>query len=212
MSVHHLNCEDFISELSSKNPIPGGGGASALCAAIGMALGCMVGNISAQKTNPETIQNKITELNVKASSLQTDFLNFIDADGEAFMPLINAYRLPKENEEQIETRLAAIEQALINASCVPIQLMQKICEAIDLHFAYEKIGTAAAISDVGVGIALCRASLLGASLNVFINTKSMKDKKKALSLEKQAQDMLDRYIELADLIYANVLKKLQRGG
>ena len=61
MRSKELSCEDFISELSSKNPIPGGGGAAALCAAIGMSLGTMVGNITAQKTNPETIQKKIVD-------------------------------------------------------------------------------------------------------------------------------------------------------
>ena len=159
----------------------------------------------------ETIQKKIVELNAKASLLQRKFLDLIDADGEAFMPVINAYRMPKDTEEQNAARIAAIEESLLKASIVPIQLMQKICEAIDLHFAYEKIGATVAISDVGVGIALCKASLLGASLNVFINTKSMKDREKAISLEMQAQNMLDRYVELADQIYANVLKKLQKG-
>ena len=211
MRSKDLSCEDFISQLSSRNPIPGGGGAVALSAAIGMSLGTMVGNITADKANPETIQKKIVELNAKASLLQRKFLDLIDADGEAFMPVINAYRMPKDTEEQNAARIAAIEESLLKASIVPIQLMQKICEAIDLHFAYEKIGATVAISDVGVGIALCKASLLGASLNVFINTKSMKDREKAISLEMQAQNMLDRYVELADQIYANVLKKLQKG-
>lgn len=212
MRIKDLNCETFIDDLSSKKPVPGGGGAAALCAALGVALGTMVGNITLERNNPGNVQNELIALNEKACLLQSEMLDMVDADGDVFMSVMRAYRMPKETPEDKSKRLDAIEKTLTLAATVPIRLMEKICEAIDLHVDYGQIGSNAVISDVGVGVLLCKAALQSASLNVLINTKSMKDRLKADTIEKEMNRMLMQYTPLADSIHSEVLKKLRRDG
>ena len=100
-------------------------------------------------------------------------------------------------------------QALDAACAAPLALMEALCQAIDLHREYAQKGTAIAISDVGVGVACCKAALQGASLNVFINTKSMADRAKAEAVNKKARAMLDASCALADGIFADVAARFQ---
>jgi len=204
MEFSKLSCEEFVSVLASKEPIPGGGGASALVGALGMALGNMVGSLTLGKKKYADVQEDIIALKAKADALQNDLIALIAKDAEVFEPLSKAYGLPKETEEQKAEKERVMAIVLKDACDVPVQIMRKCCEAIDLHREFASKGTAIAISDVGVGVACCRAALLGASLNVFINTMSMKDRDYAEAVNKEANDMLDTYVKIADEIYADV--------
>ncbi|MDR0585128.1 MAG: cyclodeaminase/cyclohydrolase family protein [Treponema sp.] len=194
----------FIRELASKEPVPGGGGASALVGAIGTALGNMVGSLTLGKKKYAAVQDAILELKAKADGLQKDLLAYVARDAEVFEPLAQAYGLPNETEEEKTEKSRVMEDALRNACTVPLAVMEKCGEAIRLHKEFAAKGTAIAISDVGVGVAFCKAALLGASLNVFINTKSMADRSYAESVNNQARALLDTYTSLADEIYAGV--------
>ena len=102
-----------------------------------------------------------------------------------------------------------MEGCLREACSVPMEIMVKCCEAIELQKEFAAKGSSLAISDAGVGVAFCKAALQGASLNVFINTKSMTDKAYAAELNKKAIDMLDKYVPMADEIYASVFDRLK---
>ncbi|MCD8054797.1 MAG: cyclodeaminase/cyclohydrolase family protein [Lachnospiraceae bacterium] len=204
MEMYRQTCEEFVEVLASKAPVPGGGGASALVGAVGMALGNMVGSLTVGKKKYADVQEDILALKGKADALQAELLRLIDKDAEMFEPLSKAYGLPKNTEEERAEKARIMEAALKDACSVPMEIMEKVCEAIDLLEEFAAKGTAIAISDVGVGVSCCRAALLGASLNVFINTKSMADRAYAEELNEKAQKMIDTYTVKADAIFADV--------
>ena len=195
-------CEEFVDVLASKAPVPGGGGASALVGAIGMALGNMVGSLTVGKKKYADVEADIIALKEKATALQADFLRLVDADAEAFEPLSKAYGMPKETEEQKAEKARVMAIVLKDACAVPMEIMEKCCEALDVIEEFAAKGSALAISDAGVGVVFCKAALLGASLNVYINTKSMADKEYAASLNEKADKMIADYSKKADEIFA----------
>lgn len=209
MSFTQKSCEEFIEVLASKEPVPGGGGASALVGAIGTALGNMVGSLTVGKKKYADVQEDILRLKAQADLLQADLIRLVARDAEVFEPLSKAYGLPKDTEEQKAEKTRIMELCLKEACSVPLEIMEKCCAAIELHREFAQKGTAIAISDVGVGVAFCKAALMGASLNVFINTNAMTDKAYAAEINEKANAMLTRYTALADEIYASVLSRLQ---
>lgn len=203
------NCREFIDLLSSKEPVPGGGGASALVGAIGMALGSMVGNLTLGKKKYEMYQEDIKNILQKAKKLQDELILLVDKDAEVFEPLSKAYGLPRNTEEEKAKRDEVMEKALKAAGEVPLEIMKKSLEAINLHEELSVKGTKIAISDVGVGVAFCKSALLGASLNVYINTKLMKNREIAEKLNKEAEELLKAGIEKADKIYSSIETQLK---
>ncbi|MCI8428987.1 MAG: cyclodeaminase/cyclohydrolase family protein [Lachnospiraceae bacterium] len=202
-------CEEFVDVLASKAPVPGGGGASALVGAIGMALGNMVGSLTVGKKKYADVEADIVALKEKATALQADFLRLVEADAEAFEPLAKAYGMPRETEEEKAEKARVMAIVLKDACAVPMEIMEKCCEAIDVIEEFAAKGSALAISDAGVGVVFCKAALLGASLNVFINTKSMADKEYAASLNEKADKMIADYSKKADEIFAAVNARLR---
>lgn len=209
MKIATISCEGFIQALASKEPVPGGGGASALVGAIGTALGNMVGSLTLGKKKYADVQDDIVRLKSKADELQAAFLALAQQDAEVFEPLSKAYGLPKETEQERAFKEKVMEEALKAACEVPLRIMARSCEAIDLMEEFALKGSAIAISDAGCGAACCRAALTAASLNVFINTKSMLDRAYAETAEKQANDMLNKYVPLCDSIFSSVLARLR---
>ncbi len=198
------SCTEFVEVLASKEPVPGGGGASALVGAIGMALGNMVGSLTLGKKKYADVQDDIIALKAKADALQNDLLALVAKDAEVFEPLSRAYGMPKETPEQQAEKDTVMEKALRECCDVPLKIMEKCCDAIDLHQEFAAKGTAIAISDVGCGVVCCKAALQAASLNVFINTKAMKDRAFAEATNEKANGLLAKYTKLADAIFADV--------
>lgn len=202
-----LSCREFIDVLASKAPAPGGGGAAAFVGAIGMALGNMVGSLTVGKPKYADVEADIIELKEQADALQDRLLALVAADAEAFEPLSRAYGLPKETNEEKAHKAQVMEKCLHDACEVPLDIMRACCEAIDLHEQFAAKGTAIAISDVGCGVICCKAALKAASLNVFINTGSMKELDHAAACNLEARKMLDTYCAKADEIFADVEKR-----
>ncbi|HOJ12725.1 MAG TPA: cyclodeaminase/cyclohydrolase family protein [Clostridiales bacterium] len=200
----HKSCKEFVNILASKEPVPGGGGASALVGSIGMALGSMVGNLTLGKKKYENYQDDIKNILEKAKNLQQELLELVEKDAEVFEPLSKAYGLPKNTEEEKGKRDAIMEEALKIACSVPLEIMRTSLKAIELHEELAVKGTKLAISDVGVGVLFCKAALMGASLNVFINTKLMKDREYAVKINNEAKNMLEEGISKADKIYISI--------
>ena len=208
MSFLDKNIVEFTDVLASKASVPGGGGASALVGAVGTALGSMVGSLTVGKKKYADVEAEIIELMKKADEVRSALLKQIDEDAVVFEPLSKAYGLPKDTEEQKAEKARVMEACLRDACSVPMEIMVKCCEAIESSEFAAK-GSSLAISDAGVGVAFCRAALQGASLNVFINTKSMTDKAYAEKLNKQAYDMLEKYVPMADEIFNSVFDRLK---
>ena len=208
MSFSDISISEFTARLSTKAPVPGGGGASALVGALGSALGCMVGSLTVGKKKYAAVEDDIKSLMERSLTLQERLLTLIDKDAEAFEPLAKAYSLPSSTEEEKQEKAKVMPEVLKGACQVPIDIMECCCMALELIAEYAQKGSAIAISDAGVGAALCASALKGASLNVFINTKSMADRESAEAYNKKAFEMLDKYVPMAEEIFSGVQKRL----
>ena len=208
MSFTNVQLNDFVSQLSTKAPVPGGGGASALVGAIGSALGCMVGSLTVGKKKYAAVEEDIKALMEKSLALQADLMALIDKDAEAFVPLSKAYGLPSGTDEEKAHKAEVMAVVLKDACEVPMEIMRCCYKAIELIEEYAAKGSVIAISDAGVGAALCASALQGASLNVFINTKSMADREAAEAFNQEANAMLDKYVPMANEIFAGVRGRL----
>lgn len=200
--------QDFLDVLSSKEPAPGGGGASALCGAVGNALGQMVANLTVGKKKYAEAEPEVKEHLEKMVKLQAEFTALADDDAKVFAPLAKAYSLPSETEEQKAYKAEVMETNLLAASAVPLQIMEKSMQMLTILDRLADIGSRMAVSDVGVAVQSTRAALLGAAMNVYINTKSMKDRNKAEELNNSANKMIEEGSRQADRIYDKVLKAL----
>ncbi len=202
------SCNEFITDLASSSPVPGGGGASALVGAVGMALGSMVGNLTLGRKKYAEVEPEIKQLLLKSAEITEQLKLLVSRDAEAFQPLSRAYGLPQTTEAEKLERGKIMQAALIEAVQPPMEIARVCLQAIELQAEYARIGTRIAISDVGVGAAFCKAALQGAALNVFINTKLLKDTAVRQALEQEITELVARGSEQADLIYATVEAQL----
>ncbi len=200
-----MNLDNFLEQMASNAPVPGGGGASALVGALGTALGNMVGSLTVGKKKYADVEEEIIELNEKADALRRELLELVEKDAEVFEPLSKAYGIPKDDP----TRDAVMAKVLKEAAEVPLAIMRKCCEALELIAVYGEKGSRLAVSDAGCGASMCRAALESAALNVYINTKSMKDRELAEQLNREVLEMLEKYGQMAAEIYETVAKGLK---
>ena len=201
--------EEFIEVLSSKEPVPGGGGASALAGTMGTALARMVGNLTLGKKKYMDVQEDISVLQQKTLILTDELMDLIDKDAEVFLPLSKAYSLPGATLEEREYKDRVMEEALNIACSVPVMIMEKSYQMLLLLGEYADKGSKIGISDVAVSSVMLRAAITGASVNVYINTKIMKDRNKAEELNSHCDDLMQKGIDLADEIFERVEKKLR---
>lgn len=200
----YKSIKEFADVLSTSAPVPGGGGASAYVGVLGMALGSMVGNLTLGKKKYADVQEDIQDLLEKSEDIRNKLQKLINKDAEVFYPLSQAYGLPSSTEEEKAEKDKVLQQALIEASMVPLEIAENALEALKLHEEYAKKGTRIAISDVGVGVAFCEAAIKGAKLNVLINTKIMKDKDLKKKIEDKLSDIEKQGFEIAERTYSYV--------
>lgn len=202
--MNEMSLTQFLDKLATKEPVPGGGGASALAGAIGVALGNMVGSLTVGKKKYAAVEADIIALNEKAEEVRHALCALIEKDAEVFEPLSRAYSIPKDDP----TRDEVMAKVLKAASEVPLEIMRNCCKALDLISEYAQKGSVIAISDAGCAAAMCKAALESAALNVYINTKSMKDRELAERMNVEVQEMLEKYCAMASEVYASVAGRL----
>jgi len=200
MDMTMESCRKFVEVLASDAPTPGGGGAAALVGAVGTALGNMVGSLTVGKKKYAAVEEEIIALKAKCDALQTELLNQVEQDEVNFLPLAKAYGIPKDDPN----RDAVMEEATVIACQVPMHIMELCCEAIDCIAVFAEKGSRLAVSDAGCGAVCCKAALQAASLNVFINTKSLKNREVAEELNRKANLMMNKYCQIADEIFNEV--------
>ncbi len=200
MDMTLASCREFVSVLASDAPAPGGGGAAALVGAVGTALGNMVGSLTVGKKKYAAVEEEIIALKAKCDALQKALLDQVEADEVNFLPLAKAYGIPKDDPN----RDKIMEEATIIACSTPMKIMELCCEAIDCIAVFAEKGSRLAVSDAGCGAVCCKAALQAASLNVFINTKTLKNREVAEDLNRQANLMLNKYGQIADEIFKDV--------
>jgi len=200
---------EWTDTLASRAPVPGGGGASALGGALGAALGQMVANLTVGKKRYADVEEEMQQSLAVLGRLQTELLDLADQDAQVFAPLAAAYSMPTDTPEQKARKEQVMEERLLAASLVPLAMMEKAAQVLEILEQLEAKGSRMAISDVGVAVQFARTALTGAVMNVYINTKSMKNREKAGELNRKADRLLEEGIQKADTVYDQVRQRLQ---
>jgi len=203
------SCKDFIDVLASSAPIPGGGGASALVGAIGVALGNMVGSLTVGKKCYVDVEEDIIRCKKEADEITKRLLELVAKDAEVFEPLSKAYSLPKSTPEELAKKEEVMAVVLKDACEVPLEIMKTCARGLDLMKEFAEKGSRIALSDAGVGATLLKSALQGASLNIYINTKSMKDRVLAQQLNDETDSLRKTYEKKADEIFENVCNEIR---
>ncbi|MCR4600623.1 MAG: cyclodeaminase/cyclohydrolase family protein [Clostridia bacterium] len=198
------SCNEFIDQLASNAPVPGGGSASALTAAIGMALGSMVGELTSGNKKFSEYETEVSELLFRSSELIRRFKELTLMDMEAFERLNKALKLPRSTEEEKASRTEAVQTALVGAAEAPLLIVEECVKALKILDSYSLIGNNFVISDAGTGTALCEAALKGARLNVLVNLKLMKDTEQRDSMKQRLDAASETGRHLAKLTYERV--------
>ena len=199
--MRDLTLDKFSEELFSKNAVPGGGGATALVGSLAVSLGAMAANLTVGKEKYVEYTSRLEEILIRAEELRLRLLELIDEDAKGFGEVSKAYKLKPRDEK-------VIEKALVSAATPPLNMMEALKEVIELLDELSDKTSVLVVSDVGVGAKLAGAALSSAYLNVVVNTKLMKDKNTAESIEKKAES-LHSYPGKADEIYEKILNRLK---
>ncbi|WP_368488966.1 cyclodeaminase/cyclohydrolase family protein [Clostridium sp. BJN0013] len=208
MKLADESCIDFVKVLGSKNAIPGGGSASALIGAVGVALGSMVCNLTVGKKKYAEYEGKLEFILQKTYKLQRELLNMVDEDAKCFLPLSKAYGMPKDTEEEKIMKEKTLEKYSKDACEVPVNIIKQAYSAIKLHEALVDNCSKLVISDVGVGVQCLKASIIGAQLNVIININCIKDVEYVSKVKSEIEPLIKEGIEIADKVYGEVIDLL----
>lgn len=200
---------EFTEATASKSPTPGGGGVCAYVGALGVALGNMVGSLTVGKKKYADVEDEIIALNEKSQELMHRLEKLVERDAEVFYPLSQAYSMPKETPEQIEEKERVLQEALVDATMVPLDIVRTSVEALELVAEYAHKGSVLAVSDAGCAAALLKAAIDGGKLNVLINTKLMKDNKLKEDVEKELDSLVEKGTLKSNEIYTLVEKRLR---
>lgn len=187
-----LTVKDFSEETSRESPAPGGGTIAAYMGALGAALGTMVANLSSHKAGWDARWEEFSNWADKGQQIQAELLVLVDEDTEAFNRIMDAFGLPKGTDEEKALRSAAIQEATLFATQVPLHTMQASFKVFELCKAMAEEGNPNSVSDAGVGILAARAAVLGAGLNVKINASGLKDRETADKLVAEANELIQK--------------------
>ena len=185
-----LTVKEFADETSRESPAPGGGTISAYMGALGAALGTMVANLSSHKAGWDARWEEFSNWAEKGQAIQAELMVLVDEDTEAFNHIMSAFGLPKGTDEEKAARSAAIQEATLFATEVPLHTMKASYKVFELCRAMAEEGNPNSVSDAGVGVLAARAAVLGAGLNVKINASGLKDKEKAERLVAEANELI----------------------
>ena len=194
------SCREFVSLLASDAPAPGGGGAAALAGALGTALGHMVGSLTVGKKKYADVEEEIKALMVRCEALQQELLDQVPADAEGFLPLARAYGIPKDDP----ARARVLEEATVTACQVPMRIMALCRDSLEVIAVLAQKGSRLAVSDAGCAAVLVKAALQAASLKVFINTKTLRDRALAQEMNQTCLGLLEVCGRQADEIFETV--------
>ena len=203
-----MTLNGFANETASESPAPGGGSISAYMGALGAALGTMVANLSAHKRGWDDRWKEFSDWAEKGQAIMKELVSLVDEDTAAFDRIMAAFGLPKGNEEEKAARAAAIEEATLYASQVPLRTMKASFKAFGLARAMAAEGNPNSVSDAGVGALAARSAVLGACLNVKINAVGLKDRAKAADLIAEAEDIALKAVqeekEILDIVNGKI--------
>ena len=181
-------CIEFTNRLASSAPVPGGGGAAALCGALSCALCSMAGELSIGKKSTLPNSAELEGITAAAKTHAARFLELIDADADAFEPLSRAYSIPKDDV----SRAAVLSEASLAACSAPYDILKECVAVSALLKRIAEICSRIMISDVGCAASLCKAAAECAAMNVYVNLPTINDREKAEAMRRSAGELLHR--------------------
>lgn len=190
-----MNLVAFANETASESPAPGGGSISAYLGALGASLGAMVANLSSHKKGWDEQWEFFSDWAVKGQSLKDELLKLVDEDTNSFNKIMEAFALPKNNDEEKAKRSEAIQEATLYATQIPLQTMQVCFAGFPLVKEMVEKGNPNSVTDAAVGALCLRSAIYGACLNVKINASGLKDKVMAEKLVTEADEILTKALQ-----------------
>lgn len=200
---------EYLSELASKAPVPGGGGVSALTGALAAGLAQMVCSLTVGKKRYADVEQEICVTEKALGEIRECLVLCMQEDAEAFEPLSKAYSLPKNTDDQLRERQIILEQCLRTAAQPPLHICEAVRELTPLICTAAEKGSRLAASDAGCAAALAAAAVKAAALNVSINTRLMKDRETADALNARVDALLSDTLPKLDAVYDQVAETLR---
>jgi glutamate formiminotransferase/formiminotetrahydrofolate cyclodeaminase len=204
----NLKLNEFADLTGSEAPAPGGGSIAAYMGALGAALGTMVANLSSHKRAWDDKWELYSDWADKGAHYYKALLNMVDEDTQAFNKIMEAFKLPKNNDEEKEVRNRAVQEATKYAIEVPFKIMELAHGSMEILKAMAEIGLKASVSDAGVGTLAAKAAVHGAFMNVKINMSGLDDKIFAEKMLKKGNDIFEKTIAAEKEILEIVEQKI----
>lgn len=210
--LQNFTVKEFVEELSSNSPAPGGGSAAALAASLGSALCSMVFNLTiGKKAYNEYEDDKKNSINSSlevAKEEKDNFLRLMEKDAEEFLVLMDAFKLPKNTEEEKSYRLEKINEGYLKALEIPLEVAEKAFQIYKYIEVAANYGNKNAISDAGVAALLIQTAIEAAVLNVKINLSSVKDESYKAQVSEKSNNLIKEGLLKKEKIMETVISKL----
>lgn len=204
----NMTAKGFANETASESPAPGGGSVSAYIGSLGASLATMVANLSSHKPGWDDRWAEFSGWAEKGQKIKDELLYLVDEDTRAFNKIMDAFGLPKGNDNEKAARTAAIQEATKYAIEVPFRTMKKAYESFEIIKAMTETGNPNSVSDAGVGALCARSAVIGAYLNVRINTAGLKDKTFVEKILRDAEEIVANTRKAEEDILALVMQKI----
>ena len=191
MKLQDLTIKEFLEKTYGKDPVPGGGSVSALCGALAASLGEMVTALTIGRKKYADVEQEMLQYAPQMELARRKFLDFIDEDAEAYQMVFDAFKLPKDTEEEQKIRHDMIQKATLHAAMIPLRVAETAVGIMGAIFEIGSKGNRNAVTDACVAMMCARTAAWGAILNVRINLTSLDDKEKAQELENRCMALHD---------------------
>ena len=203
-----LGCEEFAERLAARESVPGGGAASALVGALGVALCSMAGAFTVGKARYQDVEEDVSRIMEEADSIRYRLIELVEEDASGFEPLMAAYALPKDDPTRPET----LEAATVSAAMAPLGMVGECCRAVVLLEEMGEKCSRMLVSDVACGAFLVRAAIEAASVNVYVNTASLSDRAQAERIDSTCEELVEEYVARAERLARNIVSGIRGGG
>jgi len=204
MALADLSIKEFLAKTSSKSPVPGGGSIAALSAAIAASLSEMVAHLTIGKEGYDAFEEDMKEIVKDAAAYRDKLIRDIDRDAKVYNDVIAAFKLPNDTEQERNNRKQAIQEALKNASLVPLDVAKDAFKLIELAKKVVKYGNKNAVTDGAVAVMMARSAVISALYNVKINLVSLKDMDFVEKVRKEIKNMESKIVNIEREILSNI--------
>lgn len=209
-----MNIDDsirnYLDEISSSLPTPGGGNVSAFSGAVACSLGIMVCNLTIGKKKYINVEEEMKDIKFELSIAKEEFLNLAEKDNQAFEKVMESFKLPKDTDEQKKNRNDKIESATFEAAEVPAEVLKNCSKIISLFQSLTEKGNQNSVSDAGVAASLISTAAEGAYLNILINCSSLSNQTMAQEVLKKNEIMLSEVKDSVKTIIGEIKRKLSK--